>query len=76
MSIVEFIKNLFGKGKSEEAVVLNTAKDLAEEQKVINELYARDGLTEEVLNRQINVNKKRNELDIPDETLLINGWSQ
>ena len=76
MSIVEFIKNLFGKGKSEEAVVLNTAKDLAEEQKKIDELYARDGLTEEVLNRQINVNKKRNELDVPDENHLVDGWSQ
>lgn len=51
--------------------------ELNNEQLVIKELYERDGLTDEVLDKQVALNQRRNELDIPDKTTLnSDGWSQ
>lgn len=51
-------------------------KELDEEQKKINLLYVSDGLTDEVLQRQVDLNARRNELNIPDKKELVDGWSQ
>lgn len=39
---------------------------LAKKQKEVNELYERDGLTDEVLDKQIAINKMRNGHNIPE----------
>ena len=51
-------------------------KELDEEQKRINLLYVSDGLTDEVLQRQVALNTRRSELNIPDKNELVDGWSQ
>ena len=40
-------------------------------QKHINKLYEKHGLTDEILTMQIELNKKRNELNISDKTKRI-----
>lgn len=40
---------------------------LKNKQKHINKLYATDGLTDEVLQLQVELNTMRNELNIPDK---------
>lgn len=42
-------------------------------QKEIDELYEKDGLTDEVLDKQIEINKLRHEHDITDNSNKING---
>lgn len=55
----------------------NVEEDLDAQQEEINKLYESDGLTDDVLDRQVALNGKRNELDIPDkEHLDKDGWSQ
>lgn len=49
------------------------AWNLKREQEKLNKEYEKNGLTDEVLEKQIEINKKRNELDIPDETEFVNG---
>ena len=44
---------------------------LAKMQQEVNELYEKEGLTEEVLNKQVTINTLRNEHDIADETELV-----
>lgn len=44
---------------------------LAKKQKEVDELYEKEGLTDEVLDKQIAINKLRHEYDIVDETELI-----
>lgn len=44
--------------------------ELDREQEINNKLYEENGLTDEVLDNQIKINKKRNALDILDETEL------
>ena len=56
----DFIRNWFVK------------RELSKEQNEINKLYASDGLTEEVLERQIALNIRRNELNISDESQIVN----
>lgn len=56
----DFIRNWFVK------------RELSKEQDEINKLYASDGLTEEVLERQIALNIRRNELNISDESQIVN----
>ncbi len=47
------------------------------EQKKINKLYEKNGLTDEVLERQISVNKKRNKMNIPDpQERIYKKWVQ
>ena len=52
--------------------ILNQIK-LSLQQKQINRQYKKDGLTDEILERQIALNIKRHELDIPDCSKKING---
>ena len=44
---------------------------LAKKQKEVDKLYAEHGLTDEILDKQITINKLRNAHDIPDETEKI-----
>lgn len=48
-------------------------KHLNKLQKEIDDLYEKEGLTDEVLNKQIYVNKLRNAHDITDKTNRVNG---
>ncbi len=51
--------------------------NLNREQDSINKEYEENGLTDEVLKRQVEVNKSRNELDIPDFSELNDeGFAQ
>lgn len=54
----------------------NKKSVLNKKQKAIKEEYSKDGLTDIVLDKQLEVNKLRNELDIPDESLLDDGFAQ
>ena len=86
MGIIDKLKQIFKKDKKDKEVKEDVVKDdgeevtvesLAEEQKVIDELYARDGLTDEVLDMQVKLNQKRNKYDISDKNNLNeDGWSQ
>ena len=40
---------------------------LKNRQKRINKKYEKEGLTDEILNEQLEINKLRNELNIPDD---------
>ena len=35
-------------------------------QRQVSRLYKKEGLTDKVLDKQLKINKKRNELDLPD----------
>lgn len=48
-------------------------KEFDERQKVIDEKYLKDGLTDEVLDLQVQLNIERHELDITDDRQRING---
>lgn len=41
---------------------------LLKKQKELDKLYEKDGLTDEVLDKQIEINRLRHAHDIPDET--------
>lgn len=41
------------------------------EQKRVSRLYKSEGLTERVLNKQVKINEKRHELDLPDRYEMI-----
>lgn len=41
------------------------------EQKRVSRLYKSEGLTDRVLNKQVKINKKRSELDLPDRYEMI-----
>ena len=66
--MLERLKELF---KKEEFKQEEIADILMNEQKEINKLYEEKGLTDEVLDRQVALNQKRNELDISDPTKRI-----
>ena len=44
---------------------------LAEKQKEIDALYEEHGLTDEILDMQIELNQKRHEQDIPDRSKIV-----
>lgn len=44
---------------------------LKNKQRAIDKQYAKEGLSDEVLDAQIELNQLRNELDIPDESNFI-----
>ena len=44
---------------------------LSNKQKQINDMFEEEGLTDEILKKQIEVNKKRNEHDIHDPSEVI-----
>lgn len=46
-------------------------KHLAKKQKEVDELFKKEGLTDEVLDKQIAINKLRHAHNIPDETETI-----
>ena len=46
---------------------------LRNEQRVLNRKYEKEGLTDEILDKQIEINKRRHELDIADESKRVNG---
>lgn len=48
-------------------------KHLDKLQKEIDDLYKKEGLTDEVLDKQIYVNKLRNAHDISDKSNRVNG---
>ena len=78
MSIFQKIKDFFKRENKDDAMVIeaSNAEDLAEQQKIIDKLYAEQGggdPSDEVLEMQVALNKKRNELDIPDGNNLVNG---
>lgn len=66
--MLEKLKALF---KKEEYNKKEIEDILREEQEAINKLYEEKGLTDEVLDRQVALNQKRNELDISDPTKRI-----
>ena len=41
-------------------------------QKKLDELFEEEGFTEDVLEKQVEINIKRHELDIPDKSKLVN----
>ena len=51
----------------------STLEKLNEMQEEINVLYEKEGLSDEVLDKQVEVNTIRNALDLPDETEIINN---
>lgn len=50
---------------------INLHRKYNKEQNKINQLYAEEGLTDRVLDRQIELNKQRNKNNIPDDTEKI-----
>lgn len=46
---------------------------LAKMQKEVDKLYDENGLTDEVLDKQIEINKLRHKHDISDKTNRVNG---
>ena len=46
-------------------------KKLDNKQEVVNELYEKEGLTDQVLDLQLEINKTRHEENIPDTTKTI-----
>lgn len=44
---------------------------LKNKQKAITKKYSEEGLTDEVLNAQVELNEKRNKYDIPDDTEFV-----
>lgn len=61
--MLERLKKLFKEDK--------LRKELAEKQEEINQQYAKEGLTDNVLEKQVALNELRNALDISDETKRI-----
>lgn len=51
--------------------VMIMKEHLAKKQKEVDELYEKEGLTDEVLDKQIELNKLRHEHDIVDESEVI-----
>lgn len=46
-------------------------KELDKKQEIVNHLYKNEGLTDEVLDLQIEINKKRHETNITDPNELV-----
>lgn len=59
----EHLKKIFNKEKLEE--------ELNKKQEEINKQYEKEGLTNEVLDKQVALNQLRNELNISDSTKRI-----
>ena len=48
-------------------------KELDDKQRIVNDLYLKDGLTDEVLDKQLEINQLRNKYNIVDENTKVNG---
>lgn len=44
---------------------------LKNKQRRINEMFEEEGLTDEILNEQLELNRKRHDMDIPDDSEVI-----
>lgn len=66
--MLEKIKNIFKEVENKEEIL---EEELTKRQEAINEKYARDGLTDEVLEEQVELNKLRNKLNMSDPTKRI-----
>lgn len=53
--------------------LITMEKHIEKLQKEIDDLYEKEGLTDEVLDKQIYVNKLRNAHDITDKSNRVNG---
>lgn len=53
-------------------IKLIQAWDLKRQQEKLNKEYEQYGLTDEILEKQIELNTKRNKLNIPDKNEIIN----
>ena len=75
----EVIRKEEAEKTEEEVIVVDTSeleKELDKEQEQINLQYVNEGLTDEVLEKQVELNTKRSENNIPDRKELVDGWSQ
>lgn len=50
---------------------INIARKLDKEQKKIDDLYAKEGATDRVIEMQAELNSKRHDYDIPDTSKLV-----
>ena len=82
MGIIGKIKSLFKREKntveeSSSTIVEESTEDikmsLKKEQEAIYAAYKQNGLTDEILERQVALNQKRNKLNIPDETKMTDS---
>ena len=51
----------------------NRNRELNKKQEEVKLLFQEEGLTDYVLERQIEINKERNKLDLPDENEFLHG---
>lgn len=51
----------------------NRNRELNKKQEEVNQLFQEEGLTDYILEKQIEINTERNKLDLPDENEFING---
>lgn len=49
---------------------------LKNKQKRINDMFEEEGLTDEILKKQLELNQERHKLDIPDENEMIDDFVQ
>jgi len=69
MNFLDKIKNIFTRKSIQENKIDNIETNieyLAKEQEKIDKLYEKEGLTDEVLEKQVKLNQLRNKLDISD----------
>lgn len=68
MNFIDKIKNIFTrKSIQKDKIDIETNIEyLAKEQEKIDKLYEKEGLTDEVLEKQVALNQLRNKLDISD----------
>lgn len=69
MNFLDKIKNIFTEKSTQENKIDNIETNieyLAKEQEKIDKLYEKEGLTDEVLEKQVKLNQLRNKLDISD----------
>lgn len=50
---------------------INMTRDLDKKQEIVNQLYSENGLTDEILELQVDINKQRNKENIPDTNELV-----
>ena len=83
MSLIETIKRILFSNKhldiedeDTDSNIERTMVTLEDEQKRITDLYESEGLTDDLLEKQVELNVRRSKLDIPDKNHLDDGWSQ
>lgn len=69
MNFIDKIKNIFTRKSIQKDKIDDIGTNieyLAKEQEKIDKLYEKEGLTDEVLEKQVKLNQLRNKLDISD----------